>query len=126
PSAYLQMCCPACFGGAKPQLKLSSLVADVLVCLDGNFTQKCLKGKYDDPTLIHPESHFLPEDDLLWMEERVDAIRTKRHGLWMNMGKLPDEVLDECEKSFIAAHEKIAKASSKHFADTGLMGMLCR
>ncbi|KIJ26859.1 hypothetical protein M422DRAFT_82689, partial [Sphaerobolus stellatus SS14] len=34
--------------------------------------------------------------------------------------------LDECEKSFIAAQKKIAKASSKHFADTGLMGLLCR
>ncbi|KIJ39823.1 hypothetical protein M422DRAFT_79416, partial [Sphaerobolus stellatus SS14] len=30
-----------------------------------------------------------------------------------------------CESSFIAAQTKIAKVSSKHFVDTGIMGLLC-
>jgi hypothetical protein len=35
-------------------------------------------------------------------------------------------VLDDCEGSFKAADEKREKASSQFFADTGLMGLLCR
>ncbi|KIJ48222.1 hypothetical protein M422DRAFT_79175, partial [Sphaerobolus stellatus SS14] len=73
PSAYLQKCCPACFGGFKPKLDHSG--SHVLVCLDGNFTQNCLRGKYDDPTLKHPQSHFLPEEDLRKMEEQVENTR---------------------------------------------------
>ncbi|KIJ24513.1 hypothetical protein M422DRAFT_82961, partial [Sphaerobolus stellatus SS14] len=102
----------------------------VLVCLDGNFTQKCLRGKYDDPTLKHPQSHFLPEEDLRKMEEQVENTRKlKPNGskvfTKLFLGMLPDEVLDECEKVFIAAQEKMAKASSLLYADTVLMAMLC-
>ncbi|KIJ28448.1 hypothetical protein M422DRAFT_61921 [Sphaerobolus stellatus SS14] len=43
-----------------------------------------------------------------------------------NILKLTSLVLDACEESFIAAQDKVAKASAKHFADTGLMAMLCR
>jgi hypothetical protein len=35
-------------------------------------------------------------------------------------------VLDECEKSFIAAQEKVVKASKNFYSDTGLMALLCR
>ncbi|KZV91460.1 hypothetical protein EXIGLDRAFT_585054, partial [Exidia glandulosa HHB12029] len=34
--------------------------------------------------------------------------------------------LDECEESFRAAQEKVAKASVNYYADTGLMALLCR
>ena len=40
--------------------------------------------------------------------------------------RLADEVLDECEQSFIAAQEKVTKASKNYYADTGLMALLCR
>ena len=39
---------------------------------------------------------------------------------------MPAAVLDECHKSFKAADERQQKASTKFFADTGLMAMLCR
>ncbi|KIJ30413.1 hypothetical protein M422DRAFT_187235 [Sphaerobolus stellatus SS14] len=39
---------------------------------------------------------------------------------------LPPEVLDLCKLSFIAAQDKVTKASSKHFGNTGLMAILCR
>ena len=39
---------------------------------------------------------------------------------------VPDSVLDGCEKSFLAANENREKASASAFADTGLMGMICR
>lgn len=40
--------------------------------------------------------------------------------------KVPISVLDGCQESFTAADEKREKASTKFFADTGLMAMLCR
>jgi hypothetical protein len=40
--------------------------------------------------------------------------------------RVPDSVLDECEKTFIAAQENVAKASKDFYADTGLMALLCR
>lgn len=40
--------------------------------------------------------------------------------------RLADDVLDECEQSFIAAQEKVVKASTNYYADTGLMALLCR
>ncbi|KIJ43247.1 hypothetical protein M422DRAFT_82854, partial [Sphaerobolus stellatus SS14] len=102
----------------------------VLVCLDGNLAQKCLHSKYDDPTLKHPQSHFLPEKDLRKMEKQVENTRKSNpNGSKVSTklfpGMLPDEVFDECEKVFIAAQEKMAKASSLLYADTGLMAMPC-
>ena len=40
--------------------------------------------------------------------------------------RIPDSVLDGCERSFLAADENREKASTSAFADTGLMAMLCR
>lgn len=40
--------------------------------------------------------------------------------------QVPPSVLDGCNESFIAADERRIKASSQFFADTGLMGLLCR
>ncbi|EJD43483.1 hypothetical protein AURDEDRAFT_21243, partial [Auricularia subglabra TFB-10046 SS5] len=34
--------------------------------------------------------------------------------------------LDECESSFLAAQEKVTKASKNYYVDTGLMALLCR
>ncbi|KIJ25089.1 hypothetical protein M422DRAFT_273977 [Sphaerobolus stellatus SS14] len=126
PSTYLQACCPACFGD-KPALKHSQ--SHVLVCLDANFTQKCLQSKYDDPSsLQHPQTHFISKQDLKHMEDFVESIRSSKKPTKTLLSELelPDEVLDECEKAFIAAQEKIAKASTKNFTDTGLMAILCR
>lgn len=40
--------------------------------------------------------------------------------------KVPISVLDGCQDSFIAADERREKASTKFFADTGLIAILCR
>ena len=39
---------------------------------------------------------------------------------------VPTAILDECQKSFKAADEARQKVSTKFFADTGLMALLCR
>jgi hypothetical protein len=99
------------------------------VCIDANFTQKCLRGKYDDPQLCHPRTHFLDQAEVLDMEAMVEELRQNPRPLQpvkSNTPMLPDEVLDECEQSFVAASENIAKATTTLYADTGLMAMLCR
>ena len=40
--------------------------------------------------------------------------------------RVPASVLDECNDSFVAADVRRIKASTVFFADTGLMGLLCR
>ncbi|KIJ30957.1 hypothetical protein M422DRAFT_783872 [Sphaerobolus stellatus SS14] len=130
PSIFLQEACPACFGGSRPSLAKSK--NDIIVCIDGNFTQKCLQGKYIDPPLQHPHTLFVAEDEVNAMEVYIEAIRKKAanprgqsvRDMLRNI--LPDHVLDECEKSFTAAQEKTAKASGKYYADTGLMALVCR
>ncbi|KAF9502864.1 hypothetical protein BS47DRAFT_1369957, partial [Hydnum rufescens UP504] len=39
--------------------------------------------------------------------------------------KVPDSVLNSCERSFLAANENREKASTSAFMDTGLMAMIC-
>ncbi|EJD43332.1 hypothetical protein AURDEDRAFT_66428 [Auricularia subglabra TFB-10046 SS5] len=63
------------------------------------------------------------------MEQEVEKKRKKPAPRRASKGKSPavaDDVLDECEKSFIAAQESIAKASKNYYSDTGLMAILCR
>ncbi|KIJ42045.1 hypothetical protein M422DRAFT_229336 [Sphaerobolus stellatus SS14] len=131
PSQWLQDACPACFGGCKPQLEYSK--SDVIVCLDANFTQKCLQGKYTDPPVKHPYTLFIDEEEVKSMEAYLDLLRNtapSKQVLRSRLDKLrsilPDHILDECERSFTAANEKTAKASGKIFADTGLMALVCR
>jgi hypothetical protein len=145
PSIYLRQACPACFGGAARTLKTSRYVslcistskwpsefdsAHVIVCLDANFTQKCRKKKYDDPACPHPQTHFLSDKEVTDMETHINILRSNPPLTIVekaNKGKvLSDEVLDECEKSFMAATETAMKASKGIHADTGLMALLCR
>ncbi|KIJ37663.1 hypothetical protein M422DRAFT_177688 [Sphaerobolus stellatus SS14] len=129
PSAYLRRMCPACFATLSSSREGPS-GSHVLVCIDANFTQKCLKPKYNDPMLIHPNTHFVPEDDVNHMEFEVEEARGSKRsqGLLRELmqGLLPDSILDDCEESFIAAQEATAKASGKFFIDTGLMALVCR
>lgn len=73
------------------------------------------------------------------MEERVAAARNAEKPKASKKGKgkassiadgptfaLPNSVLDDCEKAFLAAQEMVTKASKNFYADTGLMALLCR
>ena len=40
--------------------------------------------------------------------------------------RVPNSVLDECQKAFIAAQEGVTKASKDFYVDTGVMALLCR
>ena len=110
---------------------------DIIVCLDACFTQKRCKsaGKRWMPPFEHPETVFVSPEEVCEMEELVEQIRPSKQSRanqaemvadFQTGIQVPNEVLQECNKSFVAADSNRIKASTKYFADTGLMGMLCR
>lgn len=143
PSAYLRHRCPLCFGGPRPVLQHteyddSSAVnscaltltdsAHVIVCLDANFQQKRRRSTWIDPEVSYIDGRFVDPSDVAAEEREVEEKRQKpaRKRTKGTSAKLDDEVLDECEESFLAAQEKVTKASKNYYADTGLMAILCR
>lgn len=102
--------------------------ADVIVCLDANFAQKRRKCASADPPLEYIDGRFVSKGELASMEAEVEERRKgkpKRRTRGTS-ARVSDEVLDECEQSFIAAQEKVVKASTNYYADTGVMALLCR
>jgi len=117
---------------------------DVIVCVDGNFTQKRRKnpkGGGRGPADIHPDTVFLSESQVRAMEDLVEEIRPSRSTVRKTAAssfkapaedgyepsmKVPTSVLDGCHESFTAADSKRVKASTQFFTDTGLMALLCR
>ncbi|KZV86779.1 hypothetical protein EXIGLDRAFT_621460, partial [Exidia glandulosa HHB12029] len=118
--------CPLCFGGPWPNLKHTK--AHVLVCIDANFGQKRRKGSGTDPTIEFIGGRFLSTSAVDAMEGEVDERRKgkERPRTRGTAARVPDHVLDECEESFLAAQEKVAKASKNYYSETGLMALLCR
>ncbi|KIJ36263.1 hypothetical protein M422DRAFT_261408 [Sphaerobolus stellatus SS14] len=101
-------------------------VAHCVVAIDANFAQKCLKARATDVPLTHPQTQFIPQADLDAMDGKIEALRKKNpKGHKMKM-RLPEEVLQECQDSFVAANEDQTKSSAVVFADTGLVVMVCR
>lgn len=142
PSALLRKRCALCFGGLKPSFEHTECVkqqyvrallmyaprADVIVCLDANFVQKRRKSSQVDPTIAFEPSRFLPQEDVDAMEAEVERKRKKpsRKSKRGKVARVAEDILDECEKSFLAAQEFVTKASKNHYAETGLMALLCR
>ena len=144
PSPYLTRRCPVCFSASGAKLDLSRYVikiirapaykkdhsARAIVCLDANFSQRRHHSAYKDPTLLHPDTYWISPEDVEEMAIEVEAARTgiKRHSenrASTGVLDIPDEVLDDCQKTFVAA-QNISKASNKIFADTAIMAVICQ
>ena len=110
-----------------------------MVSVDACFTQKRRSTKHADQRDCprqHPDSAFLPEEDVKDMEEYVAGCRSKQPTQRPSRDdaediveagmRVPASVLDDCGDSFKAADEKREKASTQYFADLGLMALLCR
>ncbi|EAU84174.2 hypothetical protein CC1G_12745 [Coprinopsis cinerea okayama7 len=143
PSRYLQERCPLCFNN---QRNTRDCLSEVLLCLDANFTQKRrnpARGQDRSPPLTHPLSVFLTADEVSEAKAYVERLRPSEGAATatpavgkeaplaeddtMEEGmKVPTSVLNGCLQSFTAADEKRTKASTRLFADTGLMALLCR
>ncbi|KAJ7580921.1 hypothetical protein C8J56DRAFT_1057894 [Mycena floridula] len=137
-SDYLQGRCPLCFGNIKAGH--GEMLADVIVCMDGNFTQKrTADQKGDDVNMYprtHPDSVFVSPQDVKAMEEYVESIRPSKSGQsrgkkqgedanadkeedgYDGRVKVPRSVLRGCRESFKAADESREKASTQFFIDT--------
>ena len=100
--------------------------AQVIVCLNVNFAQQRCHSHHPDPIDPHLDTHFLSEQAVNMMKQLVDhawPLESHTNSGWQ---QLPDETLDDCERTFVAAQSHIAKASHAIFADTALMALLCR
>lgn len=103
--------------------------ANVIVALDANFAQRRRHSADPDPKYHHPESHFLNPQEVDQMEKEVQDLREKGGTSRTYPESAPvvsDEVLDHCEKVFIAAQGHHAKTSQQIFADTAVMALVCR
>lgn len=78
--------------------------------------------------MSYADGRFVDPLDVDAMEEEVASKRKAppRKRTKGTSARLHDDILDECEESFIAAQEKVTKASKNYYADTGLMALLCR
>ncbi|KIJ39698.1 hypothetical protein M422DRAFT_257522 [Sphaerobolus stellatus SS14] len=124
PSEHLRSSCPLCFGGERPALLLSK--THCVVAINANFAQKCLKPRSKDVPLVHPQTQFIPKSIVTFMEEYIEVQRKRKPKATTQLNlRLPEEVLAECEDSFIAAQETEVKASVVTFMDTGLVAMVC-
>src|SRR5258706_3074003 len=146
PSPYLIRRCPVCFSASGAKLDHSRYVtviilalayqkdysAHAIVCLDANFSQCRRHSKYNDPNILHPDTYWVSPEDVKKMEAEVEAVRTGTKQQSANrtctpteVRDVPDQVYDDCQKTFIAA-QNISKASNKIFADTVIMALVCR
>lgn len=108
-----------------------SLRPDVIVCVDACFQQKHGYGGQGEK-IAFPNSCFLTEEEAAEMEKSVETTRAPAVANdtgtdTVEAGMLVSEaVLNVCESSFKATDDKRQKASTRFFAETGLMALLCR
>ncbi|KAJ7847125.1 hypothetical protein B0H14DRAFT_2357295, partial [Mycena olivaceomarginata] len=89
PSEYLWWRCPTCFANLKHD---PTAEADIFPCIDACFMQK-KKKLARDPVKKHPDSLFIPEQQMARMEEYVDGVhgtsgkteRPRKYGVGMHM-----------------------------------------
>jgi hypothetical protein len=145
-SPYLTRRCPVCISASGANLTLSRYVIQVvqapaykkdhsaraIVCLDTNFSQRRRHSVYKDPELPHLDTYWISPDAVEKMAVEVEATRTGTKqqpeddtSTSAEVREIPDEVLDDCQKMFVAA-QNISKANNKVFADTAVMALVCR
>ncbi|KAK7456327.1 hypothetical protein VKT23_010574 [Stygiomarasmius scandens] len=143
-SAYLRSRCAICFGGTSSPKASDQEKAGprVIVTLDACFTHKHNRQSSRDPSRLHPDTMYIPEDEVRKWEAIVNEARppkpTKRpktgqqdlspeddhyeHGM-----RVPKSALDGCLGSFTAAQETISSSSSSEkFDKTADAGMFCQ
>ncbi|KAK7448906.1 hypothetical protein VKT23_013638 [Stygiomarasmius scandens] len=132
-STYLRSRCPLCFGGTSTPNATDATEAGprIIVMLDACFTHKHRDQHGQDPPRLHPDTLFIPEEEVKMWEVKVDEARSSKtvkrakkdmeaqddhyeHGM-----RVPKSALDVCLSSFDAAHETLAKASCSGYDNTG-------
>jgi len=121
-SRLLQQRCPACFAGNVFGRSFKE-GGDIHVALDGNFHHRHLRNAGDSPHFFHPQ-YILPKrlvDDVGMHIQSLRGSRPKPHH-----SCVPDEAIDDCQRTYEAADGRKQKTSLEHFDDSGIMALVCR
>lgn len=97
--------------------------ADVNVATDGNFSHRHLIKGGDCPKFYEP-LYFLTKQYVDDIGARIDAVRKRKPKT--RPPKVPDEAVDDCEKTHEAARGTNVKTSMAKHDDAGLMALVCR
>lgn len=131
------------------QLLIVSIISkDAVVNADACFTQKHSSKGGRDPPRTHPNSFFIPEEEVNAWKRYVDSVRPKKQDRRTRKRQktqnnsnntsddpddymegnlqVPKSVLDGCLASFTAADEARSKGSTQFFDLTANMTLLCR
>lgn len=90
---------------------------------DGNFHHRHRTSAGDGPE-FHEALHILPKEQVDEVGRHIESLRTMPPKDYART--VPDEAVDDCEKSHEAADGHKQKASMAQFDDTGLMALVCR
>ncbi|THU78955.1 hypothetical protein K435DRAFT_699011, partial [Dendrothele bispora CBS 962.96] len=136
-SAYLRSRCALCFGSTTSPNPADMTAAGprIIVMLDACFTHKHRDQHGRDPPRLHPDTMFIPEEEVKKWEAKVRDARptksTKRQTDTENQDdhfeqcmRVPKSALDVCLGSFNAAHETLAKASASGYDNTADAALL--
>lgn len=77
----------------------------------------------DCPKFYEP-LYFLPKEYVDEIGMRIDTVRKRRPK--SRRPKVPDEAVDDCEKSYEAARGTNVKTSMEKHDDAGIMALVCR
>lgn len=93
------------------------------MAVDANFSQRHAKSSGETPSFYDPK-YFISKAKVDAVGERITAARKRPARRYTS--KLPEEAVDACERSFLAADESAAKTKGSKFDDTGLTALVCR
>jgi hypothetical protein len=134
----LQQRCPACFAGSTFGRSFDKYViyptffralttiysgADFHIAADGNFHHRHRRTAGDSPHFYDPD-YFISKEKVDDVGHRIDTLRKTPAKRFHR--RVPDEAVDECEKSHEAADGRKQKANMDKFDDTGVMALVCR
>ncbi|KAH7905288.1 hypothetical protein BJ138DRAFT_1017919 [Hygrophoropsis aurantiaca] len=122
-ASILQQRCPACFGHSLWGRKLVQGGDVVHVASDGNFHHRHRRSAGDSPPFYDPV-YVLPKHQVDAVGSRIERLRKRPPRAYKS--PIPDEALDQCERTYEAVDGKKQKAAMDSFDDTGVMALICR
>ena len=103
--------------------KIFSDGGDIHVAIDATLSQRHNIAAGEGPP-FHELKYFLSKETVDAVGDRITAVHKKPPRA--QISKVPDNALDECERSYEAANEKKDKTQGTKFDDMGLMALVCR
>jgi Kyakuja-Dileera-Zisupton transposase len=118
----LRQRCPACFAGNAFGRPFNE-GGDIHVALDGNFHHRHQRNAGDSPHFFHPQ-YILSKRFVDDIGSHIQSVRGSQPKPYRS--PVPDEAIDDCQRTYEAADGRKQKTSAEHFDDTGVMALVCR